>query len=88
MQYLEAGAAQVIVTSFVFHDGSIDFHRLSALRDLVGRHRLVLDLSCRRKAGCQEDSQTFFVVTNKWTKYTDFAITLVPLPLPPLQIAD
>jgi phosphoribosylformimino-5-aminoimidazole carboxamide ribotide isomerase len=47
--YLNAGASHVIVTSYVFRDGNIDFERLENLVSLIGKERLVLDLSCRRK---------------------------------------
>lgn len=73
MKYLEAGALHVIVTSFVFNEGVIDLPRLQALSKLVGKERLVIDLSCRKKI--DDGSGLFYVVTNKWTKYTDFAIT-------------
>ena len=76
--YLEAGASHVIVTSFVFEDGEIQFDRLKQLVDLVGKNKLVLDLSCRKKAPSGEDTDKddqFYVVTNKWTKYTNFSIT-------------
>mmetsp|Transcript_9167 Transcript_9167/g.9236 ORF Transcript_9167/g.9236 Transcript_9167/m.9236 type:complete len:260 (-) Transcript_9167:42-821(-) len=71
-EYLSAGASHIIVTSYVFQDGVIQFDRLQALRDLVGRERLVLDLSCRRHP--HSPTGEYYVVTNKWTKYTDFAI--------------
>lgn len=74
LTYLNAGASHIIVTSFVFQDGVIQFDRLKAITDLVGRDRLVLDLSCRRRP---EDPQgPYFVVTNKWTKFTEFPITV------------
>lgn len=69
-KYLEAGASHVIVTSYVFRDGIVDFERLESLSNLVGKERLVLDLSCRRKITEGELNGTFFVVTNKWTKFT------------------
>ncbi len=47
--YLTAGASHVIVTSYVFRDGTIDFERLNNLVSLIGKERLVLDLSCRKK---------------------------------------
>lgn len=73
LTYLNAGASHVIVTSFVFQDGVIQFDRLKAIADLIGRDRLVLDLSCRRRP---DDPQgPYFVVTNKWTKFTEFPIT-------------
>src|SRR5689334_7406478 len=45
--WLEAGASHVIVTSWVFREGSLDLDRLQSLVKKVGRDRLVLDLSCR-----------------------------------------
>jgi phosphoribosylformimino-5-aminoimidazole carboxamide ribotide isomerase len=67
--WLEAGASHVIVTSWVFRDGRLDAERLRALIDLIGRERLVLDLSCRRRAG------DYFVVTDRWQKFTELRIT-------------
>lgn len=51
-QFIDMGASHVIVTSYVFRDGRIDFDRLDELVSEVGKTHLVLDLSCRRK---QED---------------------------------
>src|SRR5882672_10868167 len=45
--WLDAGASQVIVTSWVFRDGHVDWARLAELVKLIGKDRLVLDLSCR-----------------------------------------
>lgn len=73
LRYIEAGASHVIVTSYVFNEGAIDMERLKAFSDLVGKQRLVLDLSCRRLP--VDPAGPFFVVTNKWTKYTDFPVT-------------
>ena len=50
-EYLEAGASHVIVTSYVFRDGAVDWDRLHRIRKEAGRERLVLDLSCRRRGG-------------------------------------
>jgi len=63
--FLDAGASHVIVTSYVFADGRIDGERLAALVQTVGKNRLVLDLSCRSRDG------KFFVVTDRWQKFTD-----------------
>jgi phosphoribosylformimino-5-aminoimidazole carboxamide ribotide isomerase len=68
-QWLDAGAAAVIVTSWVFHDGVVDKDRLKRLLKLVGPHRLVLDLSCRRR----EDG--YYIVTNRWQTFTQERIT-------------
>ena len=51
MEYLDAGASHVLVTSFVFREGRQEEDRLSVLVKLVGKKRLVLDLSCRQKVG-------------------------------------
>lgn len=64
-QFLDAGASHVIVTSYVFFDGRIQFDRLEQLRREVGKEHLVLDLSCRK----QEDS--YFIVTDRWQKFTE-----------------
>jgi phosphoribosylformimino-5-aminoimidazole carboxamide ribotide isomerase len=47
--WIDAGAAAVIVTSYVFVDGRLDEGRLEAMVGAVGRERLVLDLSCRKR---------------------------------------
>jgi phosphoribosylformimino-5-aminoimidazole carboxamide ribotide isomerase len=65
MGYLDAGASHVIVTSYVFSDGRIDRDKLAALVKVVGKDRLVLDLSCRARDG------RFYVVTDRWQKFTD-----------------
>ncbi len=68
-RWLELGASHVIVTSHVFHDGHLDDDRLHRLCSLVGRERLVLDLSCRwRKDG-------YYVVTDRWQKFTELRIS-------------
>lgn len=66
--WLEAGASHVIVTSWVFHSGQVDWARLQSLVQRIGRQRLVLDLSCRRRAG------KYFVVTDRWQKFTQVVV--------------
>lgn len=63
--FLDAGASHVIVTSFVFSAGRIDYGKLEKLVAAVGRERLVLDLSCRKRAG------HFHVVTDRWQQFTE-----------------
>ena len=46
-EWLHAGAAQVIVTSYLFVDGEFSPERLRLLAQAVPREKLVLDLSCR-----------------------------------------
>jgi phosphoribosylformimino-5-aminoimidazole carboxamide ribotide isomerase len=67
--WLEAGASHVIVTSWVFHSGQLDLERLRSLVREIGRERLVLDLSCRRRGG------EYLVVTDRWQRFTEVAIT-------------
>ena len=67
--WLDAGASHVIVTSWVFHQGSLDWERLRSLVKAIGRQRLVLDLSCRRR------DEDYFVVTDRWQKFTALALS-------------
>lgn len=73
--YLAAGASHVIVTSYVFRDGALDHARLAELVAAVGPKRLVLDLSCRRK----ERDGPFYVVTDRWQKFTTLALSAATL---------
>lgn len=68
-EYLEAGAEKVIVTSYVFQDGQVNFENLEKLKKTVGKEHLVLDLSCRKK----EDQ--YWIVTNRWQNFTQVALT-------------
>tara|TARA_B110001452_G_scaffold140703_1_gene116999 strand:- start:7 stop:891 length:885 start_codon:yes stop_codon:yes gene_type:complete len=68
--YLDAGASHVIVTSYVFNEGRLDRERLAAIVETVGRERLVLDLSCRRR----EPGGPFFVVTDRWQRFTTLEV--------------
>ena len=67
--WLDAGASHVIVTSWVFRGGQVDWERLAQLVEAVGKTRLVLDLSCRRRGAA------YFVVTDRWQKFTDLALS-------------
>lgn len=68
--YLDAGASHVIVTSYVFRKGTLDEQRLDEMKSSVGKERLVLDLSCRKR----EDG-AFAVVTDRWQRFTGWTIT-------------
>eukprot|EP00956_Cyclotella_meneghiniana_P004537 scaffold5584_cov76-Cyclotella_meneghiniana.AAC.7 len=72
LEWISAGASHVIVTSFVFHNGQIDFDRLNSLVRIIGKEKLILDLSCRRKVG--DISGDYYVVTDRWQTYTDVAV--------------
>ncbi len=62
--FLKEGASHIIVTSYVFRDGKINWDHLEQMAEAVGKDHLVLDLSCRRR----DDS--YYIVTDRWQKYT------------------
>lgn len=66
--FLEQGAQKVIVTSFVFREGEINYKNLEAMVQEVGKEHLVLDLSCRKKEG------EYYIVTDRWQKYTNVVL--------------
>ncbi|MBI9082799.1 MAG: phosphoribosylformimino-5-aminoimidazole carboxamide ribotide isomerase [Desulfobacterales bacterium] len=68
--WLDAGAAAVIITSWVFHDGRIDMNRLKRLVDRIGSNRLVLDLSCRKR------DDDYVVVTDRWQTFTQEMVNI------------
>ena len=67
--WLDQGASHVIVTSYVFHQGEIDYDRLRRLEKTVGRKHLVLDLSCRKRQAA------YFIVTERWQNFTKVPIS-------------
>ncbi len=67
-EWLNLGAAGVIVTSYVFNNGTVDFDRLHALVKLIGKDKLILDLSCRLRDG------RYYIVTDRWQKFTDVEV--------------
>ena len=69
-EFLRAGASHVIVTSYVFRDGKVDYERLEKLVQAVGKEPLVLDLSCRKKDGA------YYIVTDRWQKFTEERVTV------------
>ena len=69
LEYLDAGASHVIVTSYIFQEGQLDQERLAALVDVVGRQRLVLDLSCRKRG------DDYWVVVDRWQRFTEVPVT-------------
>jgi phosphoribosylformimino-5-aminoimidazole carboxamide ribotide isomerase len=67
--WLSKGAAKVIVTSWLFVDGSFREDRLDEIVHEVGKDRLVIDLSCKARDG------RYFVATDRWQRWTDFEVT-------------
>lgn len=66
--WLDAGASHVIVTSWVFREGKVDWKRLDEIVTIIGKSKLVIDLSCRKR------DENYFVVTDRWQKFTELAI--------------
>jgi phosphoribosylformimino-5-aminoimidazole carboxamide ribotide isomerase len=64
-KYIEAGAAAVIATSYIFPDGKFSIERLKTISSEAGKNKLVVDLSCYGKR----------VAINRWQTITDFYIT-------------
>lgn len=71
--WLDAGAAKVIVTSWLFPNGRFAPERLAALAREIGRERLVADLSCRRSGS------GWTVATDRWQTLTNFHLNAASL---------
>ena len=48
-EFINAGASHVIVTSYVFKDGEINYANLQKLKEAVGKEKVVLDLTACHK---------------------------------------
>jgi len=70
IEYLDAGASHVIMTSWLFPGGLFSMERLQQISTLVGRERLVVDLSCRRRFDKLNDRLEWFVAINRWQTVT------------------
>lgn len=69
-RFLDMGASHIIVTSYVFQNGVIHYDRMRELVHCVGKNRLVLDLSCRRKG------DAYYIVTDRWQRFTKERVTV------------
>jgi len=70
VEWLEAGASQVIVTSWLFDDdGKFREDRLRELANEVGRENVVVDLSCR------STESGWTVAMNRWQTLTSIDVT-------------
>ncbi len=69
-EFLDEGASKVIVTGYVFQDGAFNRRHLEKMVSAVGRDRLVLDLSCRKKG------DNYYIVTDRWQNFTNVCLTL------------
>ncbi|KAK0526410.1 Enzyme that catalyzes the fourth step in the histidine pathway [Tilletia horrida] len=66
--WIDAGAEKVIVTSYLFPDCKFSEERLRELSERVGKHRLVVDVSCRRRG------DKWIVAMNRWQSLTDLEV--------------
>ena len=64
-KYLKAGAAAVIITSYIFPNAKFSLEKLKAISEETGKENLVIDLSCYNRT----------VAINRWQTLTDFSIT-------------
>jgi len=65
----------LIVTSYLFPDARFSLARLEELGRLVGKERLVVDVSCRRR------DDKWIVAMNKWQTMTDMEVNKASLDL-------
>jgi phosphoribosylformimino-5-aminoimidazole carboxamide ribotide isomerase len=71
--YIKQGASHVIVTSYVFSNGEINYVNLNKLVEAVGAEHIVLDLSCKK----YEDG--YYVMTDRWQNKTDMKLTVTAM---------
>ncbi|KAK8869933.1 phosphoribosylformimino-5-aminoimidazole carboxamide ribotide isomerase [Kwoniella newhampshirensis] len=67
--WLDKGAEKVIVTSYLFPGGKFDEGRLNRLSEKVGKDKLVVDISCRKRGN------GWIVAMNGWKTLTDMSVT-------------
>ena len=72
-EYILAGASHVIVTSYVFKNCEIHWDNLKKLTAEVGKEKIVLDLSCRKK------DDKYYVVTDRWQTFTNVEVNEILL---------
>ncbi|KAG8962916.1 Enzyme that catalyzes the fourth step in the histidine pathway [Tulasnella sp. 419] len=75
VKWIEDGAEKVIVTSYLFPSAKFSLQRLQSLCNLVGKERLVVDVSCRNRG------DKWIVAMNKWQDLTDMEVNKESLDL-------
>lgn len=70
LEYLNAGASHIIVTSYIFSQGKINYDNLNKLCGLCGAEKIVLDLSCKATS-----QGKYIIATDRWQKLTDTELT-------------
>ncbi|SCV71255.1 BQ2448_2843 [Microbotryum intermedium] len=71
LEWIDAGASQVIVTSYLFPNCTFDEDRLRRLAEKVEKKRLVVDVSCRRR------NDKWIVAMNRWRDLADMEVNEV-----------
>ncbi len=66
--WLDRGASQVILTSYIFQSGQLVRENLDRIVKVIGAKNLVLDLSCRKRDG------KYYIVTDRWQKFTSLEV--------------
>ena len=68
-EYIELGASHVIVTSYVFSNGEINYDNLDKLIKAVGKEHIVLDISCRKT------DRGYLIATDRWQNISDIEVS-------------
>ena len=74
-KFLDAGASHVIVTSFVFSGGAVQWQQLGLLEKTVGKKHLVLYLSCRRRGLSGKTGEQYMITCDCWQTDSGVALT-------------
>lgn len=74
LPYLDAGASHVILTSWLFPGGVLSLERLDGMVKKIGKERLVVDLSCRRRAQAGGGGDAWYVAMDRWQTVTPVRI--------------
>ncbi len=77
--FLKQGASHVIVTSYVFSNGKVNYDNLEKLVKKIGKEHLVLDLSCRKRRNVTSPGsakEDYYIVTDRWQKFTTEKVSL------------
>ncbi|KAL5507867.1 HIS6 [Sanghuangporus vaninii] len=67
-EWIGYGASKVIVTSFLFPSAQFSLERLKSIYQIIGKEKLVIDISCRRRGN------KWLVAMNKWQDTTDMEV--------------
>ena len=67
--FIDDGASHVIVTSFVFSGGEVQWERLDLLEKTIGKARIVLDLSCRKI------DEQYHIACDRWQRLSGIELS-------------